>query len=104
MKEHYGKHYTPFVQVFADYRSGQRERIQFGEENLLNLMGFDLNVPYDVYLDTIDEPNSECAHRLFLRKDLYEQAQAEELAASYRVLIETFATQPSIIIRKAILS
>jgi hybrid polyketide synthase/nonribosomal peptide synthetase ACE1 len=73
---------------------GQRETISFGENNKLLMMGFDLNVPYDVYLDTIDEPDGECAHEFFLRKDLFGEAEALELAQSYKRLIEVFAAQP----------
>lgn len=58
LKERYGENYMPFVQVCNDYRSGQRERMRFGEESLLNLMGLDVNLAHDVHLDTIDEPDS----------------------------------------------
>lgn len=88
--------YTPFFQVFADYRTGQRETVAFGNDNELVLMGFDLNVPYDVYLDTIDEPDGDCAHCLFVRKDLFDQAAADRLAASYQVMIEAFAREPGL--------
>lgn len=96
--------YTPFFQVFADYRTGQRETVAFGEDNELILMGFDLNVPYDVYLDTIDEPEGDCAHCLFLRKDLFAQPEAEVLAASYKLLIEAFAAEPGLSVEAAELS
>ncbi|KAK7702439.1 putative PKS/NRPS-like protein biosynthetic cluster [Diaporthe eres] len=86
--------HTPFFQVFADYRTGQRETVAFGEENELRFMGFDLNVPYDVYLDTVDVPDGDCAHCLFLRKDLFDQPAAERLASSYKRLIEAFAAEP----------
>ncbi|KAI1661695.1 hypothetical protein F4813DRAFT_169421 [Daldinia decipiens] len=84
----------PFFQVFADYRMGQRETIPWGENNELRMMGFDLNVPYDVYLDTIDEPDGECAHYFFLRKDLFGEPEAEKIARSYEHLIRVFAAQP----------
>lgn len=57
-------------------------------------MGFDLNVPYDVYLDTVDVPDGDCAHCLFLRKDLFDQHAADRLASSYKRLIEAFAAEP----------
>jgi hypothetical protein len=63
-------------------------------------MGFDLNVPYDVYLDTIDEPNGECSHYLFLRKDLFKQSDAEVLAKSFKRLIEILALHPEIAVSK----
>lgn len=50
-------------------------------------MGFDLNVSYDAHLDNIDELNGECSHRSFLRRYLFEQAQADYFAASDRILI-----------------
>ncbi|RYP25133.1 hypothetical protein DL765_000014 [Monosporascus sp. GIB2] len=88
--------YYPFFQVFADYRMGQRERTTFGERNELHIMGFDLNVPYDVYLDTIDESDGECAHYFFLRNDIFSKSEAETLAWSYERLIRAFAAQPGI--------
>ncbi|KAI1372084.1 hypothetical protein F4677DRAFT_433407 [Hypoxylon crocopeplum] len=90
--------YFPFFQVFADYRTGQRKNVPFGEDNELRLMGFDLNVPYDVYLDTIDEPDGECVHDLFLRNDLFGKPEAERLARSYGRLIQAFAAQPGVAI------
>ncbi|KAG6357467.1 hypothetical protein INS49_013344 [Diaporthe citri] len=88
--------HTPFFQVFADYRTGQRETVAFGERNELCFMGFDLNVPYDVYLDTVDVPDGDCAHCLFLRRDLFDQPAADRLVASYKLLIEAFAAEPEI--------
>jgi len=78
---------------------GQRETIAFGENNKLLMMGFDLNVPYDVYLDTIDEPDGECAHVFFLRQDLFGESEALELAQSYKRLIEAFAAQPEMAVK-----
>lgn len=75
--------YSPFFQVFADYRVGQGKTIPWSEGNELVTMGFDLNVPYDLYLDTIDKPNGECSHDIFFRKDLIAQPEAEMLARSY---------------------
>lgn len=88
--------HTPFFQVFADYRTGQKETVAFGEANELSFMGLDLNVPYDVYLDTLDVPDGNCAHCLFLRKDLFDQPAADRLAASYKRLIEAFAAEPGL--------
>lgn len=62
----------------------------------MRFMGFDLNVPYDVYLDTVDVPDGDCAHCLFLRKDLFDQPAAERLAGSYKRLIEAFAAEPEL--------
>lgn len=92
--------FTPFFQVFADYRTGQRETVTFGQANELILMGFDLNVPYDVYLDSIDEADGEFAHCLFFRKDLFAQPEAEKLALSYKYLIEAFAAEPGLSIQE----
>lgn len=88
--------------MFADYRVGQRERMPFGPHNQLQFMGFDLNVPYDVYLDTIDnsEPDGECAHHLFLRRDLFGAAEAEKLADSYGRLVREFAARPEVEVRE----
>ncbi|KAI1807894.1 hypothetical protein F4811DRAFT_572622 [Daldinia bambusicola] len=92
--------YYPFSQVFADYRMGQCETTPLGDNNELQMMGFDLNVPYDVYLDTIDELDGECAHYFFLRKDLFGKAEAEKLARSYERLICAFAAQPGMAVSK----
>lgn len=73
---------------------GQRHTVNWGEYNKLVFMGFDLNVPYDVYLDTVDDQDGECTHYLFLRKDLFSKDAAERLARSYKCLIEAFAAQP----------
>ncbi|KAK5992615.1 Polyketide synthase-nonribosomal peptide synthetase TwmB [Cladobotryum mycophilum] len=89
---------APPVQVLVDYRTGQRETMQFGQNNQLVMMGFDLNVPYDVYLDTIDESGGECAHHIFLRKDMFGEAEAEEFAESYRRLILEFAAEPGLLV------
>jgi hypothetical protein len=85
----------PFVQVFADYRVGQRTTTEFGENNELVMMGFDFKVPYDVFLDTIDEPEGECLHELFLRNDLFGQDEADRLARSYKSLVVAFAKHPA---------
>ncbi|KAI1409858.1 hypothetical protein F5Y13DRAFT_181723 [Hypoxylon sp. FL1857] len=83
----------PFFQVFADYRTGQRMTVPFGENNKFCFMGFDLNVPYDVYLDTIDDPDGECIHDLFLRDDMFGKFEAEQLIKSYERLILAFAAR-----------
>ncbi len=75
-----------------------------GEDNAIHMMGFDLNVPYDVYLDTIDEPNGECSHEFFVRKDLFSEAAAEELASSYGRIVTAFASQPGVLIGEADMS
>lgn len=74
-----------------------------GENSQLSMMGFDLNVPYDVYLDTIDEPGGECAHFFFLRKDLFGKSEADLLANSYERLICAFAAQPGVVISEVTL-
>ncbi|KAI0106406.1 hypothetical protein GGR51DRAFT_517601 [Nemania sp. FL0031] len=96
--------YSPFFQVYADYRMGQRMTMKWDKENELTLMGFDLNVPYDVYLDTVDEPNGDCIHEFFLRQDLFEKAEADFLARSYKRLIIAFAAQPGMTIEEVDIS
>lgn len=77
---------------------GQREMIPWGEDNKLLLMGFDLNVPYDVYLDTIDEPEGDCAHHFFFRKDLFDQVAADRIAKDYEQLVCALAEQPDLVL------
>lgn len=84
----------PFVQVFADYRMGQRETTQWGPNNQVVMMGLDLNVPYDVYLDTIDEAGGDCIHEFFLRKDLFGKPEADRFAKDYEQLIRAVVEQP----------
>lgn len=83
---------------------GQRETVTFGGDNKVVLMGFDLNVHHDVYLDTIDELDGDYVHCLFFRMDLFEQSEAEMLAMGYRRLIETFAADPRLFIEAVDLS
>ncbi|GAP85075.1 putative Acetyl- synthetase-like protein [Rosellinia necatrix] len=90
--------YFPFFQVFVDFRMGQREMIPWGKDNKLLLMGFDLNVPYDVYLDTIDELEGDCAHHFFFRKDLFDQAAADKIAKDYEQLVCALAEQPDLVL------
>jgi hypothetical protein len=61
--------------------------MDWGENNQLVKMGFDLNVPYDIYLDTIVELDGECVHELFCRKDLFDQQEGNELARNYKRLM-----------------
>ncbi|KAK9426030.1 putative Ketosynthase family 3 (KS3) domain-containing protein [Seiridium unicorne] len=88
----------PFFQVFADYRMGQSETATLGEDSKLKFMGFDLNVPYDVYLDTIDDPIGDCTHHFFLRRDLFDEPQAEQLSRSYERLVRCFAVRPETVV------
>lgn len=80
---------------------GQGETIKWNNGTTFHMMGFDLNVPYDVYLDTIDTPDEECAHFLFFRKDLIDQPEADQLARSYSRLITQLAAQPELVIGDA---
>ncbi|KAI0203696.1 hypothetical protein F4808DRAFT_467077 [Astrocystis sublimbata] len=93
--------YKPFFQVFADYRMGQRMTMEWGEGNELTFMGFDLNVPYDIYIDTVDEPEGDCRHELFLRRDLFGASEAELLAMNYQRLIRDFAARPRMTVEEA---
>lgn len=83
---------------------GQRETMAWGENNKLSIMGFDLNVPYDVYLDTVDEPEGECTHHFFLRKDLFDKPETEKLARSYKHMIQAFAAHPGMAVSEVNLS
>ena len=49
---------------------------------------------YDVSVDIIDNPNSDCLAMLIVRKDLYGPKDAERLATSYSHLIQQFVAQP----------
>ncbi|KAI9695814.1 MAG: putative PKS/NRPS-like protein biosynthetic cluster [Bogoriella megaspora] len=90
--------HIPFFQVFADYRTGQSETANLGEDTKLKFAGFDLNVPYDVYLDTIDDPIGDCTHHFFLRRDLFDESQAEQLSRSYERLVRSFAIRPETVV------
>ncbi|PSR80559.1 hypothetical protein BD289DRAFT_440531 [Coniella lustricola] len=96
--------YKPFFQIFADYRVGQQKTMPFGKDLKVEMMGFDLNIPYDLYLDTIDQTNGECLHELFVREDLFGKPEAERLARDFGRLIRAFATQPDIAVKDVDLS
>lgn len=78
--------------------------MRFGANNELVMMGFDFNVPYDVFLDTIDEPDGDCTHYLFLRNDLFGIDEAEELASAYKSLVLAFVEQPGMALGEVRLS
>ncbi|KAI1825867.1 hypothetical protein F4861DRAFT_500148 [Xylaria intraflava] len=94
----------PFFQVFANYRTGQRMTMKWGDENELNFMGYTLNLPYDVYLDTVDDPDGDCIHDFSFREDLFGTAEAEQLARSYERLVRAFAAQPGMIVEEVDMS
>ncbi|KAI1259695.1 hypothetical protein F5Y18DRAFT_408514, partial [Xylariaceae sp. FL1019] len=92
--------YQPFFQTFVDYRMGQGEVIHWGKENQL-MIGLDLNVPYDVYLDIIDNPDGDGLHSFFLQRDLFGAAEAEKLTRSYELLVSAFAAEPDLVVADA---
>ncbi|KAJ5273998.1 hypothetical protein N7478_009123 [Penicillium angulare] len=107
VKELGSQHVTedyPFVHVFADYRTGQSTSMKFGENNELIMMDYDFNVPYDVSLDTIDNPGGECIHYFLLRSDLFGRDEADRLARSYKSLILAFAQLPAMTLGQADMS
>ncbi|KAK2603437.1 hypothetical protein QQS21_004388 [Conoideocrella luteorostrata] len=88
--------YMPFFQTFIDYRMGQRKRMPLGPGCALEFLEFDLNLPYDVYLDIIDEPDFDGLHHFFLRQALFDEDGAVVLARSYETLIKRFAQNPGL--------
>ena len=48
---------------------------------------------YDLALDIIDDPDGECLLMLVVRQDLYKQADAEILIASYELLVKSFVNK-----------
>lgn len=49
---------------------------------------------YDVAVDIIDNPGGDCHLTFTVRDDLYNQSDAERVAASYMTLVNAFASQP----------
>lgn len=89
---------SPFFQVFIDYRVSQKYTMAFSNDVELQVMGFELNVPYDLYLDIID---LDGLHHFFLRKDMFDQQAADTLATTYKRLVETFARDPALSVPKS---
>lgn len=81
---------SPFFQVFIDYRMSQKHNMSFSNDVELEVKGFELNVPYDLYLDIID---LDGLHHFFLRKDMFDQH--DTLAATYKWLVSEFSRDPT---------
>lgn len=76
----------------------QRETIPWAGGTELHGMGFALNMPYDVYVDIIDDVDGSSAHHFLLRDDMFGQAEAEKLAEDYVQLMYAVAKEPEAMI------
>lgn len=87
--------HSPFFQVFIDYRLGQHRNMPLGDKAELAIMDFEINVPYDVYLDIVD---AEGEHYFSMRNDMFDQHAADVIAKHYGELVEMFAEQPDLLV------
>ncbi|KAI0013521.1 hypothetical protein F4779DRAFT_640909 [Xylariaceae sp. FL0662B] len=86
--------HTPMFQCFIDYRLGFQEKQQWGDLEL-EMCSFQASrSPYDLALDIIDNPESDCLLMFVARKDLYSKEEVEILAKSYEILVKWFVTEP----------
>jgi hybrid polyketide synthase/nonribosomal peptide synthetase ACE1 len=85
---------TPFFQAFIDYRQGQNETTTWGDCQLELLSFHPSKLAYDVALDILDDANGDCILTFVVRNDLYRHEDAEQLAKSYKILTEAFASRP----------
>lgn len=73
---------------------GQRKHIPFRPDNTLEFLEFDLNIPYDVYLNIVDGPDFDGLHHFFLREDIFDESGADMIARAYKELVNGFAQYP----------
>lgn len=88
--------HTPIFQCFIDYRLGLRQRDSLAGCQLELLSFQPSKVTYDIALDIIDDPNDDCHIMLILRKDIYSDQDAEDLAKSYERLIKQFSQDSNV--------
>lgn len=69
--------------------------MSWGGKSDLHFLGFEVKLPYDIYLEIVDSPNGDSIQTFTLRKELYGFSEAEKLAKSYELLLNAFATQPT---------
>ncbi|XXG99680.1 hypothetical protein Hte_006021 [Hypoxylon texense] len=88
--------YSPIFQCCVNHRQGQSEKMSWGGKSNLHFLGFEVKLPYDIYLEIVDSPNGDSIQTFTLRKELYGSSEAEKLARSYELLLHAFATQPTV--------
>ena len=70
----------------------------------LDLLSFKPSkVAYDVAVDIIDNLDGDCHLTLIVRDDLYDQADAKQIAESYVCLTNAFAAQPTTTLSEALM-
>ena len=92
--------YAPLFQVFLNYRQGIRQMRSFcGCDCEGELIGGG-QVAYDISVDVIENPGGEALVTLSVQKDLYDQGHAEILLDSYFNLLDSFANNPAVRLRR----
>ncbi|OTA98397.1 hypothetical protein M426DRAFT_17460 [Hypoxylon sp. CI-4A] len=86
--------HTPIFQCFIDYRLGLSEKQVWGDLELEMCSFHASKSPYDLALDIIDNPESDCLLMFVARKDIYSEKDVELLAESYVNMIKGFASEP----------
>lgn len=69
--------------------------MQLGSEATIQILGLDVKLGYDLYLEIVDIPGGESVQTLIVREDLYGREEAACLANCYKTLLESFANDPA---------
>ena len=92
--------HTPLFQSFVNYRQGLLKKTHWGKgDDNLALHSIEIGISkmaYDVTLEILDYADGECVQTLVVRKDLYGLAEVQNLAKSYKRLIEAFVADPNL--------
>jgi hybrid polyketide synthase/nonribosomal peptide synthetase ACE1 len=84
----------PIFQAFVDYRLARGEKMTWGDCQL-ELLSFQTSkMAYDIAVDIIDNADGDCRFEFIVRDDIYTQEDVQQLADSYALLCEAFASQP----------
>ena len=87
--------HSPLFQAFIDYR--QANKVTFADFEGYTPLGSlsQSKVPYDVFLDVLENYTGESIVTVGAQTSLYSEADTEVIANSYLNLLETFAKHPS---------
>ncbi|KAI0112010.1 hypothetical protein GGR51DRAFT_557191 [Nemania sp. FL0031] len=84
--------HPPIFQCCINYRQGQSEKMAWGDNAMLHFLRVEVKLPYDIYLEIVDNPHGDSVLTFVTRKELYGAAEAEKLAMSYKLLLRDFSS------------
>lgn len=91
--------YTPIFQCLINYRPGLGKETIGGCE--FEYQSVEVSkTGEDLILDIADDPNGGAICMLNVRKDLYQEREADILIKSYGKFAEAFASDPSLVLAK----